>query len=145
MVKSKRTVNYEKAWYALAAARILLGFYFFWAFLDKTMGLGFATPAEKAWVLGGSPTTGFLSGVNGPFANFFADMAGNPFVDWLFMLGLLGIGLSLILGIGLRVGGAARHGCVVARRGVDRAQAAGPAGRAGEDRSQVDRRRPVPA
>ena len=103
MVKAKRTVNYEKAWYALAAARILLGFYFFWAFIDKTMGLGFATPAEKAWVLGGSPTAGFLSGVKGPFADLFASMAGNPFVDWLFMLGLLGIGLSLILGIGLRI------------------------------------------
>ena len=29
-------------------------------------------------------------------------MAGQGWVDWLFMLGLLGIGLALVLGIGLR-------------------------------------------
>ena len=37
------------------------------------------------------------------------------------------------------------RGCHGARRGVDRAAAAGSAGRAGQDRSEVDRRRPVPA
>lgn len=67
------------------------------------MGLGFATPAVSAWVNGGSPTTGFLKSVEGPFASLFNGMAGNVFVDWLFMLALLGIGLALILGIGLRV------------------------------------------
>lgn len=106
MVKSKKTVNYEKAWYAVAAARISLGFIFLWAFLDKTLGLGLSTPHDKAWVLGGSPTTGFLlKGVSpdSPFAGFFHGLAGNVLVDWLFMLGLLGIGLALILGIGLRV------------------------------------------
>ena len=36
--------------------RIALGFVFLWTFLDKTFGLGFATPAEKAWVTGASPT-----------------------------------------------------------------------------------------
>ena len=36
-------------------------------------------------------------------------------------------------------------GRVAARRGLDRAPPAGSAGRAGEDRSQVDRRRPVSA
>ncbi len=100
--KSKK-VNYEKAWYALAAARIALGFIFLWAFLDKLLGLGISTPAQKAWVLGGSPTTGFLKGVGGPFAGFFHSLAGNPLMDWLFMLGLFGIGVALILGIGLRV------------------------------------------
>ncbi len=102
MVKAKK-VNYENAWYALAVARVLVGFVFLWAFLDKTMGLGFMTPHAKAWVLGGSPTTGFLKGVEGPFASFFNGLAGNVMVDWLFMLALLGLGLSLILGVGLRV------------------------------------------
>ena len=41
----------------LAVLRILLGFTFLWAFLDKTFGLGHATPAAKAWVGGGSLTT----------------------------------------------------------------------------------------
>jgi thiosulfate dehydrogenase [quinone] large subunit len=87
----------------LGVLRIALGFYFLWAFLDKTFGLGFATPAEGAWVNGGSPTTGFLSGVEGPFAGLFNPMAGAAWADWLFMLGLLGIGLALVLGIGMRV------------------------------------------
>lgn len=102
MVKAKK-VNYEKAWYALAVARIFLGFIFLWAFLDKTIGLGYATPHDKAWLLGGSPTAGFLTHVSGLFADMFHVMAGNVLVDWMFMLGLLGIGLALILGIGLRI------------------------------------------
>ena len=63
----------------------------------------FATPAARAWITGGSPTKGFLSGSEGPFAGFYHALAGNGFVDVLFMVGLLGIGLALILGIGLRV------------------------------------------
>jgi thiosulfate dehydrogenase [quinone] large subunit len=83
-----------------------MGFYFLWAFLDKTLGLGFATPAERAWVAGGSPTTGFLTNATAesPFANVFAAIAGNPVVDWLFMFGLLGVGLTLLLGVGVRIG-----------------------------------------
>ena len=48
---------------------------------------------------------------------------------------------------GLRAGrgGTAGHGRVPARRGLDRAAAAGPARGAGEDRAEVDRRRAVPA
>lgn len=86
-----------------AAVRILLGFVFLWAFFDKLLGLGFSTPPERAWVNGGSPTRGFLAGVEGPFAGAFNAIAGNVAVDWLFMLGLLGVGLALVLGIGLRV------------------------------------------
>jgi thiosulfate dehydrogenase [quinone] large subunit len=88
---------------ALAVLRIMFGFYFLWAFLDKTFGLGFATPGERAWVNGGSPTRGFLSGVEGPFAGIYNAIAGNALIDILFMVGLLGIGLALILGIGMRV------------------------------------------
>ncbi|MDP6513900.1 MAG: hypothetical protein QF878_12015, partial [SAR202 cluster bacterium] len=35
---------------------------------------------------------------------FFAGMAGSVTVEWLFMVGLLGIGMTLMLGIGVRVG-----------------------------------------
>ena len=78
--------------------RVVMGFIFLWAFLDKTFGLGFATTAEKAWINGGSPTTGFLSlGVRGPFAEIFHSLAGVAMVDWLFMLGLLFAGLTLLL------------------------------------------------
>ena len=89
---------------ALAVLRISTGFVFLWAFLDKTFGLNYATPGERSWINGGSPTKGFLSGVDvGPFQGFFHNIAGNPVADWAFMLGLLGIGLALILGIGMRI------------------------------------------
>ena len=89
---------------ALAALRITTGFVFLWAFLDKTFGLGYATPSERAWINGGSPTKGFLSSLEtGPLRGFLNDLAGAPAADWLFMLGLLGIGAAMMLGIGLRV------------------------------------------
>jgi len=88
----------------IAALRISLGLVFLWAFLDKTFGLGYATPAARAWISGGSPTNGFLSHVEvGPFESFFHTIAGTWWADWLFMLGLLAIGAALILGIGLRL------------------------------------------
>ncbi|MFC5382343.1 hypothetical protein [Aquipuribacter nitratireducens] len=90
--------------YLLAALRVSIGFVFLWAFLDKTFGLGRATPAENAWLEGGSPTAGFLgNAVSGPFADAFGSMAGAVWADWLFMVGLLGIGVALILGIGMRI------------------------------------------
>ncbi|MET0419232.1 MAG: DoxX family membrane protein [Actinoplanes sp.] len=89
---------------SLAVLRIATGAVFLWAFLDKTFGFGYATPAARAWVNGGSPTKGFLSNVEvGPLDGFFHSIAGTPLADWGFMLGLLGIGLALILGIGLRI------------------------------------------
>lgn len=102
---------------ALAALRVAFGFTFLWAFLDKTFALGFHTGYDQngvldrfgdaAWINGGSPTNGFLSfGIaeDNPFKGFFNGLAGHTATDWLFMLGLLGIGLTLILGIGMRIG-----------------------------------------
>jgi thiosulfate dehydrogenase (quinone) large subunit len=87
-----------------AIMRVVVGFEFLWAFLDKTFGLGYATPAARAWINGGSPTKGFLSNVAvGPFEATFHTIAGAAWADWTFMLGLLGIGIALIFGIGLRI------------------------------------------
>ncbi len=84
--------------------RIVLGWYFFWPFIDKVFGLGFNTPAGKAWIDGVSPTYGFLAkATKGPFASYFQAMAGSHFVEWLFMIGLLLIGLSLMLGVAMRL------------------------------------------
>ncbi|MET8310732.1 hypothetical protein [Micromonospora sp. NPDC005173] len=89
---------------ALAVLRISTGFVFLWAFLDKTFGFGYAAPSARAWVNGGSPTKGFLSNVEiGPFQGIFHSIAGDAWADWAFMLGLLGMGLALTLGIGMRI------------------------------------------
>ncbi|MEV8540970.1 DoxX family membrane protein [Streptomyces sp. NPDC051572] len=89
--------------YAFASLRLLTGFVFLWAFLDKTFGFGYATPSGKGWIDGGSPTKGFLSSVAaGPMESTFHDWAGAGWANWLFMLGLLGIGIALIAGVALR-------------------------------------------
>ncbi|MET8454482.1 DoxX family membrane protein [Streptomyces sp. NPDC005209] len=89
--------------YAFASLRLLTGVVFLWAFLDKTFGLGYATGSGKGWIDGGSPTKGFLSSVAaGPMESTFHDWAGAGWADWLFMLGLLGIGVALIAGVALR-------------------------------------------
>ncbi|MET7481678.1 hypothetical protein [Streptomyces sp. NPDC005538] len=89
--------------YAFASLRLLTGFVFLWAFLDKTFGLGYATGSGKGWIDGGSPTKGFLGSVAaGPMESTFHSWAGDTWADWLFMLGLLGIGVALIAGVALR-------------------------------------------
>ena len=86
----------EHVW---AALRISLGLIFLWAFLDKVFGLGFSTAADKSWLMGVSPTAGFLAGAKGFFAFFYNALSGSIFVDVLFMLGLLLIGIALVFGI----------------------------------------------
>ena len=88
----------------LAVLRLATGFIFLWAFLDKTFGLGYATPPERAWINGGTPSQGFLTGdaVQGPLKPFFASIA-SPATDVLFMIAMLAIGAAVMLGIGLRV------------------------------------------
>lgn len=108
----KGTTSFAR--HTLAVLRIGFGFTFLWAFFDKLLALGFHTGYDQndnldrfgdaAWINGGSPTEGFLAfGADGPFKGFYNDIAGAAWADWLFMLGLLGIGLALTLGIGMRV------------------------------------------
>jgi thiosulfate dehydrogenase [quinone] large subunit len=96
--------DYDPGRVALAILRLATGFIFLWAFFDKTFGLGFSTPAERAWLNGGTPSQGFLNSdsVTGPLKSSFASIA-SPATDVLFMLGMLGIGVAVMLGIGLRV------------------------------------------
>jgi len=90
--------------YVWAVTRIAIGWIFLWAFLDKVFGLGFATPAERSWTAGASPTAGFLKGTGeNALGGVFSSLAGQGWVDWLFMLGLLGVGAALMLGIGMRI------------------------------------------
>jgi thiosulfate dehydrogenase [quinone] large subunit len=115
MAVKSNALNSGKVLYLLAVARIMLGLTFLWAFFDKLLGLGFATCrdaktdsvtmlCEKAWVHGGSPTLGYLKfATKGPLASFYQNLAGNWFVDTLFMSAMLLIGLALIAGIGMKV------------------------------------------
>jgi len=112
----RHVVTHENARRALAVLRIGFGITFLWAFFDKLLALGFATGKNAetgvvdrfgpdAWINGGSPTFGFLNfGVSedNPFQGFFNSIAGDAWTNWLFMLGLLGIGVALLLGIGMR-------------------------------------------
>jgi thiosulfate dehydrogenase [quinone] large subunit len=116
----KDIVTHETARKGLAVLRIAYGVTFLWAFFDKLLALGFHTGYDQegnldrfgpaAWANGGSPTEGFLSFAipeNNPFKDLFNGMAGQTWVDWLFMLGLLGIGAALFAGIGMRIAAAA--------------------------------------
>ncbi|MGY0234231.1 DoxX family membrane protein [Longispora urticae] len=90
--------------YVLAGLRLALGWVFLWAFLDKLFGLGYATKSNAAWINGGHPTLGFLkNSAKGPFADFYHSIAGTAWADTLFMAGLAGVGVALMLGIGMRI------------------------------------------
>ncbi len=109
--------------------RLAMGWTFLWAFLDKAFGLGFTTGrvvdeatgassitffGDAAWVNGGSPTAGVLGfALKGPFADTYQSITGfqmtatgptsAAWVDWVYMLSMLLIGLALILGIGVKL------------------------------------------
>jgi len=88
----------------LGVVRLVFGLQFLWAFVDKLFGFGFATVAEKSWLNGVSPTTGFLkAGASGVFADFYHGLAGTVWIDWIFMLGLLLLGIAFTFGIAMRL------------------------------------------
>jgi thiosulfate dehydrogenase [quinone] large subunit len=107
--------------YAFGIVRILLGFTFLWAFIDKLFGLGFATcradvggsidfGCSSAMIQGGSPTYGFLTfGTAGSHTGGLFDwMASSSpttigVADVLFMAALLLIGVALTLGITMKL------------------------------------------
>ena len=102
-MKFERLTKEQYAWVGL---RLVLGWIMLWAFVDKLLGLGYATAESRSWLNGGSPTTGYLANAaTGPFAGFYNDLAGNGAVDVLFMLALLAVGLATIFGVGQRIAG----------------------------------------
>lgn len=76
-------------WFAnsFAALRIVIGFQFLFAGLDKFTD----------W-----SAEGYLLGASGPFAAFFQSLAGSVLVDQLNIWGLTLIGIALILGLMVR-------------------------------------------
>jgi len=93
--------------------RIAIGWIFLWAFLDRLFALGFATGrnpetgavdrfGDAAWINGGSPTEGFLkSGLHtkGFFVDLYSGLAGQAWIDWIYMASMLLIGAALMLGV----------------------------------------------
>jgi thiosulfate dehydrogenase (quinone) large subunit len=110
-----------KGMWAWTVLRLLLGWSFLWAFLDKFFGLGFATcraedsaaidfMCDAAMINGGSPTYGFLNFATqgshtGGLFDWMAPSAPDSinFADVGFMLALLLGGVALMLGIGTRI------------------------------------------
>jgi thiosulfate dehydrogenase [quinone] large subunit len=89
----------------LAILRFVMAGEFLWAFFDKLLGLGHTTTPDKAWIAGGSPTLGFLTkSATGPLAGLYNAIGGKGLTNVLFMLALLGVGLALLLGIGMKIG-----------------------------------------
>lgn len=113
---------------ALSLARIAIGLVFLWAFFDKLLALGFHTGKDDetgkvdyfgpaAWIHGGHVTEGYLKSAAGEFGGSPTGVYGELFkgwgswhlgafrpLDWVFMLGLLGVGLALTFGVGTRIG-----------------------------------------
>lgn len=106
--------------WAWTGVRLLMGWSFLWAFLDKTFGLGFATcrveetgaievGCDAALISGGSPTYGFLTfATEGSHTGLLFDWMAPSAPDAInladvgFMLGLLLLGLGLLLGVAVR-------------------------------------------
>ena len=90
-----------------------MGWIFLWAFLDEMFALGLATGRDPktgeidfgspdAWINGGSPTEGFLAfglHTKEPFTDWYTDLAGQGWVDWVYMISMAAIGVLLIIGI----------------------------------------------
>jgi thiosulfate dehydrogenase [quinone] large subunit len=113
----------------VGALRLLVGWTFLWAFLDKAFALGFSTGrvlndagqtvkidffGPDAWIKGASPTAGAVGfALKGPFADNIRTITGfqmtqtGPqvagWVDWVYMVSLLLIGLGLITGVMTRL------------------------------------------
>ena len=88
--------------YVWAVIRLGMAWTFLWPFMDKMFGLNHQTTSAQAWINGGNPTKGFLSGSVGAFSGFYTSIAGAGIVNWLFMIGLLAIAVSLSFGIAMR-------------------------------------------
>jgi thiosulfate dehydrogenase [quinone] large subunit len=111
------------------ALRLAMGWTFLWAFLDKAFALGFSTGrvldeagqtvkidffGPDAWINGASPTAGAVGfGLKGPLADNIQTVTGfqmtqaGPqvagWLDWVYMISLLLIGLGLITGVMTRL------------------------------------------
>jgi thiosulfate dehydrogenase [quinone] large subunit len=97
-----KTAQPPKVRFLWAVIRLGMAWTFLWPFFDKMFGLNHQTTSAQAWINGGNPTKGFLSGSAGAFSGIYQGIAGAGIVNVLFMAGLLGIGLALALGVAMK-------------------------------------------
>ena len=88
----------------MAVLRMATGFIFLWAFLDKLFGLGYSTQSSERldprWLPDqGIPVPRRRGTLPVPVPLDRRDLVGRP----LFMLGLGGVGIAVMLGIGMRI------------------------------------------
>lgn len=92
-------VHTPRGQFLWALARMAFAAVFLWTFLDALFGFNAPTASDAAWRAGGSPSEAYLGAGDGPFAGLFTALAGRAWVDWVFMIALLVVGLALLLGI----------------------------------------------
>ena len=83
--------------------RVALGFAFLWATLDKTFGSAMPPHPPRPGSTAAHPPRGSSAASRSAPSRPPSPQGRDPLANWLFILGLLGIGVALILGIGLRV------------------------------------------
>src|SRR4029079_5683539 len=88
-------VRSKPARMTLGVLRIVIGWYFLWAFTDKLFGFGYLTASGEGMIDGRTPAQGFMTHAEGPFAGFFSSISGR-WADFGFMFALLAIGVALI-------------------------------------------------
>ncbi|WP_213455364.1 hypothetical protein [Rhizomonospora bruguierae] len=84
-----------------ALVRLALAFLFLWTFADNLVGLDRPTPPGSGWLDGVSPTADYLKNVHNSLAPAYHLIAGQAWVDWVFMISLAVVGLALLLGIAM--------------------------------------------
>jgi len=112
-IKNSYFSKYTIQEYLLGLLRFFFGFEFLWAFLDKFFGLGIGTAPENSFLAGAPLTEGYLSFVTNPNSPFAFVFNGPDallvqlgfFVDLAYLGMLLVGGVTLISGIGVRIGG----------------------------------------
>ena len=105
--------KYKKQEYLLGLLRIFFGLEFLWAFFDRLIGLGIATAPADSFLAGAPQTEGYLIFVTNPESPFAFIFNGpdalllelGVLVDFAYMGMLFVGGITLITGIGVRIGG----------------------------------------
>lgn len=88
--------------FSLGLARLAIGLMFLWTFVDALVGLDY--PSNRSWLDGDSPAGPLLKAADGPLSTYYHDVANSAWTDWVLMVGLAFAGITLTLGVLVRLG-----------------------------------------